>query len=78
MSCTTALTKTASRTPLVVRSRWSTGPWRGLDDVEYATLEYVDRFNNRRRNRERGMLLPAEFETQYDAEQQPLPRAASQ
>ena len=24
------------------------GPWRGLDDVEYATLEYVDWFNHRR------------------------------
>ena len=24
------------------------GPWRGLDDVEFATLTYVDRFNNRR------------------------------
>jgi putative transposase len=24
------------------------GPWRGLDDVEFATLEYVEWFNNRR------------------------------
>ena len=24
------------------------GPWRGLDDVEFATLEYVDWFNHRR------------------------------
>ena len=24
------------------------GPWRGLDDVEFATLTYVDWFNNRR------------------------------
>ena len=24
------------------------GPWRGLDDVEIATLEWVDWFNNRR------------------------------
>ena len=24
------------------------GPWRGLDDLEYATLEWVDWFNHRR------------------------------
>ncbi len=24
------------------------GPWRGIDAVEYATLEWVDWFNNRR------------------------------
>jgi len=24
------------------------GPWRGLDDVEYATLHYIDWFNHRR------------------------------
>lgn len=24
------------------------GPWRGLDDIEFATLTYVDWFNNRR------------------------------
>jgi putative transposase len=54
------------------------GPWRGLDDVEYATLAYVDWFNNRRLHGELGMLPPAEFETLYDAEQQPLPRVASQ
>jgi transposase InsO family protein len=24
------------------------GPWRHLDDVEYATLDWVDWFNNRR------------------------------
>ena len=28
------------------------GPWRGLDDVEFATLEYVDWFNHRRRHGE--------------------------
>jgi putative transposase len=38
------------------------GPWRGLEDVEYATLEYVDWFNYRRLHGELGMLPPAEFE----------------
>ena len=41
------------------------GPWRGLDDVEYATLEYVDWFNRRRLHGELGMVPPAEFEAAY-------------
>ncbi len=53
------------------------GPWRGLDDVEFATLDYVDWFNQRRLHGELGMRPPAEFEARYDAEQQ-LPLAASQ
>jgi putative transposase len=54
------------------------GPWCGLDDVEYATLEYIDWFNQRRLHGELGMIPPAEFEAlQYD-EQRPLSLAASQ
>jgi putative transposase len=41
------------------------GPWRGLDDVEYATLDYVDWFNRRRLHGELGMVPPAEFEAAY-------------
>jgi len=41
------------------------GPWRGLEDVEYATLEYVDWFNHRRLHGELGMITPAEFEAAY-------------
>jgi putative transposase len=41
------------------------GPWRGLDDVEYATLEYVDWFNHRRLHGELGMLPPAELEATF-------------
>jgi putative transposase len=41
------------------------GPWRGLEDVEYATLAYVDWFNHRRLHGELGMLPPAEFEAAY-------------
>ncbi len=33
-------------------------PWRGLDDVEYATLEYVDWFNHRRLHGEFSMVPP--------------------
>ena len=43
------------------------GPWRGLDDVEYATLGYVDWYNNRRLHGEIGMVPPAEFEASYYA-----------
>lgn len=38
------------------------GPWRGLDDVEFETLSYVDWFNQRRLHGEIGMVPPAEFE----------------
>jgi putative transposase len=41
------------------------GPWRGLDDVEYATLKYVDWFNHRRLHGELGMTTPAEFEATF-------------
>jgi putative transposase len=41
------------------------GPWRGLEDVEYATLEYIDWFNYRRLHGELGMVTPAEFEAAY-------------
>lgn len=41
------------------------GPWRGLDDVELATLEYVDWFNHRRLHSHCGHLPPVEFEDQH-------------
>jgi len=41
------------------------GPWRNLEQVEYATLEWVDWFNNRRLLEPIGYLPPAEFEEVY-------------
>jgi putative transposase len=45
------------------------GPWRGLDDVEFATLEYIDWFNHRRLHGEitndNTYITPAEFEALY-------------
>jgi putative transposase len=41
------------------------GPWKGVEDVEWATLTYVDWFNNRRLHTEIGMVPPAEFEQSY-------------
>jgi putative transposase len=41
------------------------GPWRGLEDVEHATLKYVDWFNHGRVHGQLGMVPPAEFEAAY-------------
>jgi putative transposase len=52
----------------VIRRR---GPWRGLDDVEIATLEWVDWFNNRRLLQAIGHRPPAEHEATYYSQNQP-------
>ena len=41
------------------------GPWKGLDDVEYATLEWVAWYNSQRLMEPLGYLPPAEYEEQY-------------
>lgn len=41
------------------------GPWKTIDDVEYATLEWVDWFNNRRLLEPIGNIPPAEYEKRY-------------
>ena len=41
------------------------GPWRNIDVVEYATLEWVDWFNNRRLLEPLGYLPPVEYEHVY-------------
>ena len=41
------------------------GPWKTMDDVEYATLEWVEWFNKRRLLEPIGNIPPAEFEKQY-------------
>ena len=41
------------------------GPWRQLEDVEFATLEWVDWFNHRRLLGSNGDVPPAEFEAAY-------------
>ena len=48
----------------VIRRR---GPWRNLEAVEFATLEWVDWFNNRRLLEPIGNIPPAEAEDQYYA-----------
>jgi transposase InsO family protein len=41
------------------------GPWRGMDDVEVATLTWVEWFNNRRIMESLGDIPPREFEENY-------------
>lgn len=46
----------------VIRQR---GPWRGIEAVEFATLEGVDWFNHRRLLEPIGNVPPAEKELEY-------------
>ena len=41
------------------------GPWRGVEDLELATLDYVHWFNHQRLHGAADDLPPAEFETAY-------------
>jgi len=41
------------------------GPWRGMDDVERATLTWVEWFNNRRLMEPLGDIPPREYEENY-------------
>jgi len=52
------------------------GPWRSVEAVEFATLEWVDWFNNRRLFGSLGHVPPAEFEEDYYRRQDCQPRAA--
>lgn len=52
------------------------GPWRHLEAVEYATLEWVDWFNHRRLLEPIGNIPPAEPEASYYHSASPLPMAA--
>jgi len=49
----------------VIRRR---GPWRSLEAVEFATLEWVDWYNNRRLLEPIGNIPPAEAEERYYVE----------
>ena len=46
----------------LIRNR---GPWVGINDVEFATAEWVDWYNERRLHGELGHVPPAEFEATY-------------
>jgi putative transposase len=52
------------------------GPWKSLEAVEFATLEWVDWFNNRRLLEPIGNIPPAEAEARYHASRQEVALAA--
>jgi len=58
------------------------GPWAGLEDVEWATLTYVDWFNNRRLHGEitdgPGYTTPAAFEADHYRQTTPAAEAGTQ
>jgi len=58
------------------------GPWRGLDDVEFATMTYVDWFNHRRLHGgitdDATYTTPAEHEAAHYRQDQPAPEPVTQ
>jgi putative transposase len=52
------------------------GPWRSVEAVEFATLEWVDWFNNRRLLETIGTVPPAEVEAAYYAQLEVMPMVA--
>ena len=52
------------------------GPWRNIEAVESATLEWVDWFNNRRLLAPLGYVSPAEYEDAYYRSQDTPAQAA--
>jgi acyl-CoA synthetase (AMP-forming)/AMP-acid ligase II len=57
-------------------------PWKALDDVEFATLGYIDWFNHRRLHGEitddNTYVTPAEFEATYYRQSQAATEALTQ
>ncbi len=47
------------------RTRPPAGPWRSIEQLEFALFEYLDWWNLRRLHGEIGMIPPAEKETAY-------------
>ncbi|PVE21511.1 IS3 family transposase, partial [Microvirga sp. KLBC 81] len=52
------------------------GPWRSFEAVEFATLEWVDWYNNRRLLAPIGSIPPAEAAAAYHAQLEVMPMAA--
>jgi transposase InsO family protein len=57
----------------VIRRR---GPWRNMEAVEFATLDWVDWYNNRRLLEPIGNIPPAEAEARYHAAREEIALAA--
>jgi putative transposase len=54
------------------------GPWRTLDQLEFALFEYIDWWNHRRLHGQIGMRPPVEAEAEYYREHRPRVTAGSQ
>jgi putative transposase len=54
------------------------GPWRTIEQLEFALFEYLDWWNHRRLHGEINMIPPAEKETLYYAQAPDLAEAGSQ
>ncbi len=57
------------------------GPWRSIDDVEFATLGYIDWFNHRRLHgaiADNSYVTPAEVEAAYYRQTTPAEQAVTQ
>lgn len=52
------------------------GPWRSFEAVEYASLEWVDWFNNRRLLKPIGNIPPAKAEANFYAALETEPMVA--
>lgn len=52
------------------------GPWKGLEDVKYATLEWVAWYNSQRLMGPLGYVPPAEYEEQNERAMADLAAAA--
>jgi putative transposase len=51
----------------LIRNR---GPWKGIEDLEFAVAEYIDWFNHRRLHGQIGLIPPVEAENNYYAHTQ--------
>lgn len=54
------------------------GPWRTVEQLEFALFEYIDWWNHRRLHTEIGIRTPTEAEAAHHAQPQPAQRAGSQ
>lgn len=54
------------------------GPWRTVEQLEYALFEYLDWWNYRRLHGEIGLIPPAEKEADYYAQPPALAEAGTQ
>jgi putative transposase len=52
------------------------GPWKNIEAIEYATLEWVDWFNNHRLLEPIGSVPPAGFVMSYYQQQEELAMVA--